>query len=145
MKSSSIFTKSLLLILMLFFQSCANQHLGKTLVPGNYPDVSKSGRHFLELEHLVMDYACVVSEDDQSITFEGNIQFLRKGFSGGWEVAEICFTVYFLDINRKIIAVDYITLWPKKIAADKIPFKKTFKYNKEYKYVTYSYESKAYL
>lgn len=118
--------------------------MGKTLVDGDYPDVSQSGQHMVRLQHLDMNYDCLVDEKEESITFDGHVQFRQEGLSDGWYVSELVFTVYFLDSNRTVIGVEYMTLFPSNQSAGiGFPFKRKFKYNKDYKYVAYSYDVSA--
>jgi len=117
--------------------------MGKILPPGNYQDVSCSGRHHVEYQLLKMDYDCAVDKDAGSITLSGFMQIPKDGYSDGWEISELMLIVYFLSSSRKVIAVDYIAIEPIEIVADKVQFNKQFEYNPEYKYVTYSYESRA--
>lgn len=143
MKTNTFYTVVILATCLLFSLSCANQYKGKILPAGNYPDVSCSGHHHVEYQLITMDYDCVVDKDADSIALSGNIQFNKDGYSDSWKISELIFTVYFLNSSRKVVAVDYIAIEPIDIMADKIQFKKLFAYNPEYKYVAYSYESRA--
>jgi hypothetical protein len=145
MKKIGLSWLSSYVILASLLLSCANPLIGKVLPEGNYPEISRDCRHHVVMKHIILDYDCLINDDDKTITFDGHAEMNENGFSDGWEVTELFFTVYFLDSERKVVSVGYISIWPNKEASEKIKFKKTFEYNPQYKYIGYSYKSKAIL
>jgi hypothetical protein len=45
--------------------------------------------YIITVQTLIMDYECIVNTAEMKITFDGDVQIRKEGFSGGWEVADL--------------------------------------------------------
>jgi hypothetical protein len=128
---------------MISILSCANPYIGKSIPGGNFNDVSYTNHHRAEYEHLILDYDCVV--DDENIIFDGTVEIVWKSFAKNWDIKQVNFLVYFLDDQKTIVDAKQMYIYFSDTRSAQTTFKKKFKKNPDFKYVGFTYDLKAYL
>ncbi len=131
-----------------FLSGCADYYIGKRFPHGDFPKFDESSNHHRVIhEHLVLDYDYSINLSAKAITFDGSIELKKdESISSEWKVRSFQIQVYFLDKNKKVINIGYLSLSPRvlsngKKAYEPIPFKKTFHHDPKYAFVTFGYQA----
>jgi len=116
--------------------SCAHHLVGQKMNPGYCNSISeKEKTHNLKFQNSSIIFKHSIDDENALITVDGKLIFYQNKVGGGSNVLQAQIEFIFCDENYVAIASEQVYLRNKK-KAEPMPFIKSFKYDKRYKYIS---------
>ena len=142
------YSYKVLIMLFLALTACTHSMTGKILPPANYPQFAggTNGHHIIKFREGIakLDYDWFINNQENTLTLIGTYDF---NFPGGefytrasYKWGNVTISAFLLDKNYKVLKVEqlYFPIDPDtELKEQKNPFKMTFPYNQDYKFITF--------
>lgn len=134
-------------VFLLLLGGCTDPMLGKKFPPGSYPQFinGKIGHHLIPFEDgkAVLEYDWFMNSEENTLTLKGNFSinaFEWEAFTKSpYRLGEVIISAFLLNQNYEVIKVENFLFYIDhnvELRAEN-EFKKTFPFNKEYKFITF--------